>query len=238
MKMIKILVTAAVLSSSVSVADELDSIGELVQSEFQNLAENLAAATVYRALSPAEPLGTLGFDISVGASATEIDKRVFDIANGVSDWNLSVLPIPRIQVHKGLPFNFDIGASYTGVPEIEASIFGAELKWAFVDGSFATPAIAARASYSKLSGIDEVEVENLAFDVSVSKGFVMLTPYGGIGMIMSESTPNNIPGLKAATVDETRVFAGLNVNFGMNLGFEVDTVAGLTTYSAKIGVRF
>ncbi|HBS27021.1 MAG TPA: hypothetical protein DD827_07835 [Gammaproteobacteria bacterium] len=238
MKISKILAVTVALGSSVASAGELDSIEELLQPEFQNLAENLAAATVYRSLSPAEPLGTLGFDISVSASATEIDKRVFDIANGVSDWDLSVLPVPRIQVHKGLPFNFDIGAAYTGLPEVGASIIGAELKWAFVDGGIAIPAIAVRASYSKLSGIDEIEVENMGFDISISKGFAMLTPYGGIGLVMSESTPQNIPGLKAETVDETRVFAGLNINLGMNLGFEVDTVAGLTTYSAKVGIRF
>ena len=238
MKMFKIWVIAAALSSSVSVAGELDSLEDLVQAEFKNLAKNLAAATVYRSLSPAEPLGTLGFDVSVGVSATEIDERVFDIANGASNWDLSVLPIPRIQLHKGLPFNFDIGASYTAVPEVDASIIGAELKWAFIDGGIATPAIAARASYSKLSGIDEVDVENMGLDVSISKGFAMLTPYGGIGLVMSESTPNNVPGLKAETVDETRVFAGLNINLGMNFGFEVDSVAGLTTYSAKVGIRF
>ncbi len=235
----KVFVPAALLlASSVAGAADLNAINALSQSQFRDLAENLGAATAYKSVAPAESLGTLGFDLSLSVSATEIDKNVFEIANGASDWNLSMLPVPRLQAQKGLPFNIDIGASYTAVPQINANLIGGEVKWAFLPGGIATPAAAIRLSYSKLSGIDQVEVKNTGVDVSVSKGFAMLTPYAGIGRVHSESTPKNIPVLQAEKVDDTRLFAGLNINLGINLGLEMDRYAGLTTYTLKAGVRF
>ncbi len=238
MKINKIFPALLILACGAASADDLNSIDALAQSQFRKLAENIGAATVYKAVSPAKPLGALGFDLSLSASATQIDEQVFEIANGASDWNMSMLPLPRIQLQKGLPFNIDIGASYTAVPQISASLVGAEVKWAFVEGGVALPAVAARLSYSKLSGVDELDVKNTAIDVSVSKGFVMLTPYAGVGLVRSESTPRGVPSLKSETVDDTRLFAGLNINLGINLGLEVDTFAGLTTYTAKVGFRF
>jgi len=238
MKSIHLAPAVLLLASSVATAADLDSINALSQSEFRHLAENLGAATAYKSVSPAEPLGTLGFDLSVSVSATEIDENVFEIANGASNWDMSMLPVPRLQAQKGLPFNIDIGASYTAVPQINANLIGGEVKWAFLEGGIASPAAAIRLSYSKLSGIDQVEVKNTGVDVSVSKGFAMLTPYAGIGRVHSESTPHNIPVLKSEKVDDTRVFAGLNINLGINLGLEMDRYAGLTTYTLKAGVRF
>jgi len=238
MKFNKILPAMLALGCASASASDLDSINALAQSQFRSLAENLGAATVYKAVSPAEPLGVLGFDASLSVSATEIDEQVFEIANGAADWDMSMLPLPRLQLQKGLPFNIDIGASYTAVPEISANLIGAEVKWAFIGGGIATPAVAARLSYSKLSGIDELDVKNTAVDVSISKGFAVLTPYAGVGLVRSESTPRNVAGLTAETVNDTRLFAGLNINFGINLGLEVDTFAGLTSYTAKVGVRF
>jgi hypothetical protein len=44
--------------------------------------------------------------------------------------------------------------------------------------------------------------------------------------------------LKEEDVDESVVFAGVNINLGVNLGFEVNKTAGVTNYSGKIGIRF
>jgi nitrogen regulatory protein PII len=44
--------------------------------------------------------------------------------------------------------------------------------------------------------------------------------------------------VKEEDVDESVVFAGVNINLGVNLGFEVNKTAGVTNYSGKIGIRF
>jgi hypothetical protein len=71
----------------------------------------------------------------------------------------------------------------------------------------------------------------------VSKGFAMITPYAGIGRIHTESEAVDIP-LDKESFDSTKLFAGFNLNLGINLGFEADTTGGIASYSLKTGLRF
>lgn len=211
-------------------------VGTLSQSQFRSVGENLAAATVYKGVIPAEPLGATGFDIALGASSTSVHEALFDEVSN-DDWNLSTLPLVRANVHKGLPFGIDLGASYGVIPGTDISVLGAEVRYAVVSGNAAVPAVGLRASYSKLQGVDEIELDNKAIDISISKGFVNFTPYVGIGQVFSTF---DAPGtsLNTEDIDETRVFAGVNINFGINLTLEMDSMAGETSYSAKTGIRF
>jgi hypothetical protein len=56
--------------------------------------------------------------------------------------------------------------------------------------------------------------------------------------VWASSTPNNVPTLKEEKFNKTKFFAGVNINFGVNLAFEYDNTGSINTYSAKIGVRF
>jgi len=217
--------------------NDLDGIEKLDQSTFRLFAENIVAATTYKATAPAEPLGITGFDIGLGLTAVDLDKEVFELASE-GGWDYSYLPVPRLFAQKGLPFGFDVGVSYTSVPDVDISLFGAELKYALLSGGVATPAVAVRLSYSKLSGLDELDVENKAIDLSISKGFTVLTPYAGIGRTFSTVTPVDVPILKEEDIEDSVVYVGVNINLGVNLGFEVNKTAGVTNYSGKVGIRF
>jgi len=216
--------------------NELDTIGDLNPSTFKLFAENMVAATTYKATAPAEPLGLTGFDIGLAVTAVDLDKEVFETASG-GGWDYSYLPAPRLYAQKGLPFGFDVGASYTNVPGV-FTLFGAELKKAIYSGGVATPAVAVRISYSKLSGIDELDVENKGIDLSISKGFAVLTPYAGIGRTFSTVTPVDVPALQEEDIDDSVVYAGVNINLGLNFGLEVNKTAGVTSYTGKLGIRF
>ena len=216
--------------------NDLDGIEKLDQSTFKVFAENMVAATTYKATAPAEPLGVTGFDLGIGLTAVDLDKEVFELASD-GDWDYSYLPVPRLFAQKGLPFDIDVGASYTSVSNV-FSLFGVELKKAILSGGVATPAVAVRISYSKLSGIDELDVENKGIDLSISKGFAVLTPYAGIGRTFSTVTPVDVPILKEEDIEDSVVYAGVNINLGVNLGFEVNKTAGVTSYSGKVGIRF
>lgn len=50
-------------------AKDLTEFGSLTQSEFVALGKDLAAATSYKSIEPAAPLGLTGFDVSVSAPA-------------------------------------------------------------------------------------------------------------------------------------------------------------------------
>ena len=216
--------------------NDLDGIEKLDQSQFKVFAENMVAATAYKATAPAEPLGVTGFDIGIGLTAVDLDKDIFELASDAG-WDYSYLPVPRLFAQKGLPFDIDVGASYTDVPGV-FSLFGVELKKAILSGGVATPAVAVRISYSQLSGIDELDVENKGIDLSISKGFTVLTPYAGIGRTFSTVTPVDVPILKEEDIEDSVVYVGVNINLGVNLGFEVNKTAGVTSYSGKVGIRF
>lgn len=237
MKQLSLVVAAVLVSGSVQAANDFNNLQLLSQVQFQQLSENLAAASSYKAVSPAEPMGTLGFDVGLELSVTEINEAVFDVA-AAGGWDLSQLPVPKLHAHKGLPFGIDVGAFYTSIPETSITLWGGELRYAFLTGGIASPAIAIRATYSQLGGIDELELDNRGIEIAISKGFLMFTPYAGAGKIYSTAKAVNVATLDDEELEQDKLFAGVNINFGTNLAFEVDKTGEYSTFSAKIGFRF
>ena len=67
----------------------------------------------------------------------------------------------------------------------------------------------------------------------------MFTPYAGVGKVWASSTPNGIPALSKESLSLSKVFVGINMNFGLtNLAFEGDRTGKATSYGAKLGFRF
>ena len=54
----------------------------------------------------------------------------------------------------------------------------------------ATPALGVRATYSKLNGIDDFDLQTAGIDATISKGFLFLTPYAGAGMLWIDGKYN------------------------------------------------
>jgi hypothetical protein len=150
----------------------------------------------------------------------------------------TLLPVASLRAHKGLPWGIDLGASYVQVPDTNVKLWGGELRWAVLEGSTALPAIALRGSFSTTSGIDQLKMQTAGADISISKGILMFTPYAGVGQVWVKSTPQGVPGLTEESFTQTKVFAGVNINLGVNLAFEVDSTGGITSYGAKVGLRF
>jgi hypothetical protein len=229
------------LSTSGSLAyanDALDQLQRANQAQFRLISEDLGSALSYKSLIPAAPLGALGFDIGVEVTATSVKNQA--LIEQVSSSSIpSTVPVPKLHVHKGLPGGFDVGLSYSAVPSLGVSLIGAELRYAILEGSVATPAVSVRGSFSKLSGVDQLKFDTKAIDVSISKGFLNFTPYAGIGQVWVDSSPQNIALLKKESFTQTKVFAGANVNFGVvNLLLEIDQTGKAISYGGKLGWRF
>jgi len=234
------LIAAIVLfSATTAQAASFNTLDLLSQDDFEELSGNLAAAVQYRGVTPPEPLGILGIDVGLSVSYTTIDSdRIFDLASE-GDFDVPALALPRLTVHKGLPFNIDVGASLSAAPGTDIQVLGAEIRYAIIEGGIALPAVGVRASGTILSGVDEIDMENFGLDISISKGFLLFTPYAGIGVIRTTVTPNGETELEEATISETKTFAGLNVNLGLlNLVFEADRTGEHSTGSVKAGFRF
>jgi hypothetical protein len=231
-----VLISAALLSFN-SFAQELklDSITGS-QTAFRALSEDLGSAFSYRGQTPAEPLGLLGFDIGVAATSTKL-ANTSKYANALE--GKSTVVVPTLRAHKGLPFGIDVGVAYAAVPDSNVKYVGGELRYAILEGSTVTPALALRGSVSQLKGVDQLDFDTKGVDLSISKGFLMATPYAGIGKVWVNSDPKQGLGLTAEEFSQNKYFVGLGFNMMLvNLNIEADKTGDATSYSAKLGIRF
>jgi hypothetical protein len=213
----------------------LSQLGTVSQSDFDKISEDFTSAASYKAVAPANAQGVTGFDIGVEVTSTHLENT--------SAWknagaDISQLPIAKVHVRKGLPFNIDVGASLSSVPNSGIKLWGAEVQYAILPGGVAEPALSVRGAYTKLSGVPELDLSTKSVEVSVSKGFLMLTPYAGVGHVWGDVTPN-VGTLQAKSTSMGKYFAGLNANFGFsNVAAEMDRTGKATSYSLKWGFRF
>jgi hypothetical protein len=184
-------------------------------------------------------MGLTGFDLGLAVSATQLENRAVWQKAAAGAGIPSTLPVPMLRVHKGLPYDVDIGVSLAAAPSTNITMLGGELRWAVLPGSAVLPAVALRLSATTLSGVDQLGLNTFGFDVSVSKGFAMLTPYAGVGAVNVKSKPDASTGKASESFNENKVFAGVNVNLGVtNLAFEADRTGKATSYGVKLGFRF
>lgn len=229
------------MAAQANAADNIDSIAGMGQTAFRAFSEDLSAAISYKALIPAESMGVLGFDVGVEASVTSLaNKTEFDAACG--GCGADKIIIPKLHLHKGLPLGMDVGLMTASVPNSNIKLTGAEFRYAIVEGGVAMPAVAARLTYTKLDGVSELDMNTTGLELSVSKGFAMVTPYAGIGQNWVSSTPKgaaSAAGLSKEDYTQTKTYVGVNVNLGLlNLAFEADKTGDSNTTSAKLGFRF
>ena len=226
---------AAALVSTAACAGDLNNVGSLTQDEFRSLTEDLGAALSYKGVTPATPLGVLGWDLGVEVTDTRVEnKDAFSKAGGGS----SDIVVPMVHVTIGLPARFDLGAFVGGATQVNATVVGAELRYAMIDDTLTTPAVALRLAGTNASGMGDVRLYTASLDAMISKRFTVFTPYAGIGTVRVASSPKNTD-LSDETVNRGRGFIGAQFNFvGANLAFEAERMGSNTSLSAKLGIRF
>jgi hypothetical protein len=229
---------AAAFVSPVHAASNNIDIGLIPdQPTFDAFVDEVAAISAYNPLSPAEPLGIPGFEIGIAVSSYSIDTEIWDSAviDGAAP---SQVPVPRLLARVGLPFGIDVGASYAAVPDSNIKNLGGEVRWAFLEGSTATPAMALIGHASQLSGVTDFDLSTYGVDLGISKGFAMFTPYAAVGEVWYKGTQSAGLGFEDRNTSDTRYYAG--VQFGLlvfNLVAQVD-FAPVTAYSLRFNVGF
>jgi len=87
--------------------------------------------------------------------------------------------------------------------------------------------------------VDQLSFDTRSMDISISKGFAILTPYAGVGSVWVDSTPNGVAGLANESFQQGKVFGGVNINLGIsNFLIEYDKTGSSASYTAKMGFRF
>jgi hypothetical protein len=234
--MTRLLACAALAAALPLHAADFPNAASLVQGEFRGLSEDLGAAFAYKGVTPATALGTLGFDIGIEVTDTKVENSsAFRRAGADAD---SHIVVPKLHVHKGLPGGFDIGAFIGGATEVDATLYGAELRYAILQDGLTTPAVGARLSGTKATGLGDLEVSTLALDAMISKRFTLVTPYAGAGIVRVQSRLKG-SSLAEERFNQSRYFLGVNLNLlAANFAIEAEKMGDNNSISAKIGFRF
>jgi hypothetical protein len=220
------------------------------QDDFKGLSRDLGLAISYVPLATAEPLGDKlpGIDLGVEATGVQIDTNnlywqkinTYNQALGNSKIP-STLPFPKFHVQVGLPIvPIDLGYVYSSVPDTNVKYMGGEIKYAILRGSTATPALALRGAYTKLSGVPDMDISTRSLDLSISKGFAIFTPYAGYGMVWissKDTSPTLV--LQDENLNESKGFVGFKLTFFplMNMVAEAD-FAKVKSYSLRLNLHF
>jgi hypothetical protein len=233
----KRLLAAALLAASLPVpAADLPALGALTQEQFRLLSEDLGAALSYKGVTPATTLGPWGFDLGLELSVTDVKNS--DAFRQAGNGSTDSLFVPKLHVYKGLGAGFDLGGFVAGAPDLDATLWGLDLRYAFVEDTLNTPAFAARISGTRTTDIGSLRVVTYGADLMLSKRLAVATPYVGVGVVRVESNPG-VAGLSDETFSKGRLFGGVNVNLAfINLAFEAERLGDNTTLSAKAGWRF
>jgi hypothetical protein len=117
---------------------------------------------------------------------------------------------------------------------------GGELKWAILKGTIASPAVAIRGDYTKLTGVSDIDMGVYGADISISKGFGFITPYAGYGLvwISSQDKSNNVVKLNNFNSNESKGFLGLKLSaFIFSFVAEAD-FSKVPSYSGRLNLSF
>jgi len=221
------------------------------QSAFRGASEDAIALIEYKNLGPAEWSGITGFEVAaIGAYVPTKHKEDWKTLTGQ---DVNELALVGVRVAKGLPLNLDVAAFYSGVPEYGVSVYGAEIRYAFLPGSTVLPAVALRGTWDEVRGLDDFDLHAYTVDASISKGFAFLTPYVGAGYVWGVSDPNITftcvgipenpsdfcPQLEKENIRKAKVFAGMRMTLGFfRITPEFEQVGSNQSYNLNVGIGF
>lgn len=242
-KSVLLALSLALLVGTQAMAKDIRFVRGISQGDFRSLSEEAGAAISFKNTAPAAPLGITGFDAGVEVSAIDINKDSAYWKAAFADDAPSYLYLPKLRVRKGLPFGLDLGGMYSYVPGTNTKVFGLELSKAILEGNMAMPAVGVRATYTRLIGVGDLELQTSGIDASISKGFMFLTPYAGAGglWINSKATGNlqDLSNLREENFFQPRVFAGLKVSPLPFVGITAEVEYEVRPiYSLKAAVSF
>lgn len=226
------LATASAQAQSVNAAQFSDALA------FKALVEDTGAMASHRGQVPAEPQGLTGFDLGFSVSQAHL-QQTDRYAHGTVGLRRSMY-WASLNAHKGLPGGWDIGAFISQGMDSQAEPNGidqrgVELRYALLEGSTLSPALALRVNATELNGIQNYTLKTQGMDLLVSKGFALFTPYAGVGVVRAKGRA----GALSESVTLGKTFVGLGTNLLLvNVNLEYDKTGDVPSYSAKVGWRF
>jgi hypothetical protein len=197
-----VLFILCVLVSLASPAAAWDIASDASPESFHAFHQRFSGDVYHYPRHGAAPLGLIGFDVYAEASA---DRGFADSAAGdlvIGDLTGGTMSIGRIGVRKGLPGGVDVGVAYgQTLGGSGLRLASADVQWAMIHGGLLSPAVSLRLTGTGTVGnVGTYELRQYGAEILISKGFTILTPYAGVGVVRSRGTLNVI---HSATRQET-----------------------------------
>lgn len=162
----------------------------------------------------AAPLGLIGFEVYADATYDDgFDDEEFAGTVIDGDFTGGFLSVARVGARKGLPGGFDIGLAYGRALEGDIKLLSADLQYAILKGGLVKPALSIRVTGTRTLDAEAYELDQYGAEVLLSKGFTILTPYIGGGVVYSKGTLDREL-LGSLEEEETQgvLYAGVTLN--------------------------
>jgi hypothetical protein len=225
---------------------------------FKGLMGDLSAILAPRFLGPGTTTGSLGFQVDLDYSFTDIQEnadRWRSIMRGDSTGAHSILHALQVHVRKGLPFSTEIGGTFTKLINSDLWGIGLELKVSPLEGFRKMPEVAMRISVSTFLGANDYSLLTATSDIQISKeigiaGLFKLSPYVGYAFQYAYANSNVVTVFDKAANATPITFNTANVftHYGVlgfqivavvfNTGFEAALSGKIQSYAFRIGVDF
>ncbi|MFT5432421.1 MAG: hypothetical protein ACI9OJ_003120 [Myxococcota bacterium] len=178
----------------------LDKVGNTPvadQAGFKSLSTDLGQILGPKMLGPAASAGGLGFDIGfdIALGRLDPDNTHWETAVGSEQNSLTAL---QLQVRKGLPYGFELGAVVNHLVDSELWGVGMNVKYSIIEGYRFLPDIAIRGWISTVLGSRDMSLLISGGDFTVSKefgiaGVVSLAPYASYSLLYARATAYIVP---------------------------------------------
>ena len=183
---------------------------------FDYVIREMAMTISPKALSPAETIGTFGFEIGLENTLafphttveSDADMPTWDIYNAwdmvteSGEPNPGVVYMPTIRLRKGLPYSFEIGTNVGWMLSTRQTVLGVFGRWAPQEGWRNIPDFAIGLAYNGLVGNETLDLGVFEFDMSVGYTFAFgidrkytsakFSPFFGLGFLASHAKAKNI----------------------------------------------
>lgn len=211
----EILILLLALFAAVPVQASWEVSPDATLEDFQAFHGRFSSDAYFYPRHGAAPLGLIGFEVYADATYDEgFDDEPFNDTAIDGELRGGFLSVARVGARKGLPGGIDLGVSYGRALEGDLDLLSAEIQYAILKGGLVKPALSLRVTGSRSMGSQTYDLDQYGAEVLLSKGFAVLTPYVGAGIVYSKGTLDRGPLLTVFEEKETRgvVYGGVTLN--------------------------
>lgn len=184
------------------------------EADFREFNRRFALAAYHYPRHGAAPLGLVGFDVYADV-AVDRDFGDEEFVRNVLDDDLTgdMLGVVRVGARKGLPAGIDIGLAYGRALETDIELVSADLQWAILEGGVLEPALSLRVTGTRTMGSEVYDLDQYGAELLFSKGFTVLTPYIGAGVVHSAgSLDSSLGGTFEDSATRGVLYGGITLN--------------------------